>query len=1118
MSEFRVRWAQALKVLLRGALVVLFGLWPMLAHAQDKAQLFVTAEAGYGRLVLSFPGRNELPGYKVNYENGVLAVVFTEPMALTLPDVAVALPDYLSVARVDPDGRGVRFGLRTALNINHIEAGEKLFIDLMPLTWQGLPPGLPADVVADLAKRAERAARIAEQKRKADEAKRLNPTVALRVGRNPTFLRVEFTWNVDTKATFASKGGTANVDFEWPVPIDLYGLKADLPEELKQVASSVSADGSRVTFRVADGIVPRFYTSSPRQYVVDIDISRENGLAAAIEASEKAKAEREALAEAERRAHAEAQAVAAAEHETPSRQQTSLTPVISTVGSTVRVAFPFEQDTAAAVFRRGDTVWLLFDTSTAINAPAQNDALASIADRFEVMSAGETEVVRIDLSAERLATLGSEGRSWVLSLGDVLLNPTEPLTLSRVRDKEGHYQMLADLNRPAKVHQFRDPNVGDLLYVTTAYPPARGAARNLQYVDFAALRSVHGLVVKPETDELQVGLDGKNAVISTVQGLTLSAAADVRPPDAEAATTSRAGFVDLIAAKVDDLGEFARRREETISKAADAEGRLRDIARLELAELYIANQFGLEAIGVLNVLDQEMKAEDDQRKKLRLLQAMANVVAHRSSEALGILGATGYEDEVDSLMWRSIAKSDAGDYQGARLDAIASEGILDSYPGWVRSRFVLSAIRAAVETKDGSMASRLLGSVEFATLDDEQISTYQLLQGRLAELNGDMDEALDTYGQVIAADVRPTHAEAVYRTLLVLDQEGRVDLPKATATLAAEAMLWRGNKLEADMSKLLAELYFRDKKYREGFEVVKQAVAFYPENESITTLLDEAQQQFGALYLDGGADQLGEVDALSLYYDFQQLTPPGARGDEMIRNLARRLVKADLLAQAGVLLEYQIDNRLKGVAQAQIAADLAVIRIADRNPEGALRVLNRTRLADLSPLLERQRRILESRALIDAGREDLAIDLLSRVKGRDADLLRVDGFWKSKNYTQAAELIEVVYSPGQAGNELDQVGRMNVIKAAVGFVLANDALGVSRLRSKFADAMGKSAEWSIFNFVTSDIAPTSAEFKKVARQVADLDSLNAFLTSYREVYPGDEPMTPLEASPAPNAA
>lgn len=1116
MSEYRARLAQALKALCV-AIVALIGLWPALVYAQDKAQLFVTAEAGFGRLVLGFPGRNDLPKYKVKYENGVLAVEFPEPIELLLNDVAVALPNYISVARVDPDGRGVRFGLRTALNINHMEAGEKLFVDLMPPTWQGLPPGLPPEVVADLAKRAKEAERIAEQKRKADEAKRLNPVASLRVGRNPTFLRVEFNWNVDTKADFSVKDATAFVDFEWPVPVDLYSLKADLPEELKQVLNSVSPDGSRVTFRVAQGIVPRFYTASPRQYVLDIDIAKENGLAAAIEASEKAEAERAMLAEAERKAAEEEARRHAAEAETlnPSRQQTSLTPTISTVGSTVRVTFPFEQDTAAAVFRRGDTVWMLFDTSTTINPPTQNDALSSIATRFEVMQAGETEVVRLDLSAERLATLGSEGRSWVLSLGDVLLNPTEPVTLTRLRDNEGHYRMLADLNRPAKVHQFRDPSVGDLLNVVTAYPPSRGAARNLSYVDFSALRSVHGLVIKPEHDDVQVGIDGKNAVISTEAGLVLSAVDGIRPPDAEVATTSRAGFVDLIAAKVDDPGQFTRRREEAISKAADAEGRLRDIARLELAELYIANQFAFEAIGVLSVLDKDMKT-DDLRKKLQLLRAMADVVAYRPGEALGILTGGSYEEEVDSLMWRAIAKSDAGDFQGARLDAIASQGILDSYPGWVQSRFLLAAIRAAVETKDSATAARLLGEISFPKLDDEQITQYQLMQGRLAELNGDIDEALDTYGQVITADIRPTRAEAVYRTLLLLDREGRVDLPKATATLGAEAMLWRGNKLEADMSKLLAELYFRDQKYREGFEVVKQAVAFYPENDSINTLLAEAQKQFGALYLDGASEQLGDIEALALYYDFQQLTPPGARGDEMIRNLARRLVKADLLTQAGDLLEYQIDNRLKGVAQSQIAADLAVIRIADRNPEAALRVLNRTRLADLSPLLERQRRILESRALIDAGRQDLAIDLLSRVKGRDADLLRVDGFWKSKNYTHAAELLEVIYSPAEGGNELDQIGRMNVVKAAVGFVLANDSMGVSRLRAKFGDAMAQSAEWAIFNFVTSDITPTSAEFKKVARQVADLDSLNAFLVSYRQVYPGD-PMTPIAAAPA-NAA
>ena len=46
--------------------------------------------------------------------------------------------------------------------------------------------------------------------------------------------------------------------------------------------------------------------------------------------------------------------------------KTSIIPTVSTVGATVRVTFPFERDTAAAVFRRGDVVWMVFDTSVAI--------------------------------------------------------------------------------------------------------------------------------------------------------------------------------------------------------------------------------------------------------------------------------------------------------------------------------------------------------------------------------------------------------------------------------------------------------------------------------------------------------------------------------------------------------------------------------------------------------------------------------------------------------------------------------------------------------------------------------------------------------------------------------
>ena len=91
------------------------------------------------------------------------------------------------------------------------------------------------------------------------------------------------------------------------------------------------------------------------------------------------------------------------------------------------------------------------------------------------------------------------------------------------------------------------------------------------------------------------------------------------------------------------------------------------------------------------------------------------------------------------------------------------------------------------------------------------------------------------------------------------------------------------------------------------------------------------------------------------------------------------------------------------------------------------------------------------------------------------------------------------------------------MKAAVGFVLAGDKMGLSRLRSKFSDQMAKSAEWPLFEYVTRDIAPQSLEFRKLAQEVASADSLDAFISSYRELYSGAAELVP-DAAAVPGAA
>src|SRR5690606_40030018 len=78
-------------------------------------------------------------------------------------------------------------------------------------------------------------------------------------------------------------------------------------------------------------------------------------------------------------------------------------PYVSTVGATVRVVFPFVEETPAAVFRRGDVVWMLFDTRARLVRPeeASNQILDGLARDFTVESTGAAYVVRMALDENR---------------------------------------------------------------------------------------------------------------------------------------------------------------------------------------------------------------------------------------------------------------------------------------------------------------------------------------------------------------------------------------------------------------------------------------------------------------------------------------------------------------------------------------------------------------------------------------------------------------------------------------------------------------------------------------------------------------------------------------------
>ncbi len=1102
------RTGVVLLIAIIGGLVPAFGFVSM-AVAQDLARVEVESYNNFGRVVINFEDRYSLPAYTLESENGILIVKFNEEVNFNLPEIEQIIPKFISASRIDPDRRAIRFALKGDFKINKTEAGERLYIDIMPSNWQGLLPSLPTEIVEELSKRAQNALLLAQKKQKEELILKNKPSVEVKVGRHPSFIRLIVNWSVDVDARHSLLDQVIELKFDWPVAIDLTQIKSDLPDEIISIDNKIDKIDSIIIIKLKEQVVSRYYATSERQYIIDIDLNNVAG-----EGADIASLLPESIEQVTNEQLLTDLSMVKGNEDTKldieNDKKITIIPLVEQVGSTIRMTFPFESETAAAVFRRGDTLWMVFDTNASIGEPEKTKEFSSIAKEFSVVGAGQTSIIRINLSTDRLATLGSEGRAWVLSLGDVLLDPIELISLKRRQTRESLFEIVADLERPSKVHQLRDPIVGDLLEVVTSFPPARGIARELSMVEFNALRSVHGLVIKPLHDNIIVAIEDKNVIIRADKGLIVSTSKGARTAsEAWQDSEDRNGFIDLIPLVEEEPQRFFEQQRQIIQRIVDAEHNAVGAIRLQLAQYFLANQHYYEALGILNLIDKEL-AFGDLGVELNITRAAATLMAYRNEEALALLNKKAIEDDVDAMIWRTIARVRQREFSIAISDALASETIIDDYPKWVKTEFLLASTTAAIEINDIANATRFIVMIDTDNQSVETINKYRILLARIDEAEGRFDKALETLGQVIAADNRPTRASAVYYTIALLKRMKKLDSIKGANTLALEEIIWRGGDIEVKMMGLLGDLYFESGSFREAFSVSEQMLKTHPKSEEALELLEKSQQAFANLFLNGEAEQLPPIKALSLYYDFRHLTPVGARGDEMIRSLARRLVKVDLLEQAAELLQYQVDERLQGVARAQISADLAVIYLADRKPERAIEVIYDSRLVGIPQSLQRQRRILEVKALIDVGRAELALDILSNMQGKDADLLKVDAHWSANRYLQAAEIIEQLYESEMLNSTLSTSAKANIIKAGVGYVLAGDRIGLTRLRLKYGEQMSASSEWGLFDFVTAQVNATSLEFKKVMQEIANTNSLAAFLNAYNESYGPEGALTPIK--------
>lgn len=1109
-----------------------------------RGEAVLATENGYARLIVKL---DEDVDSEVSVAGSILIIRFKRAVDVPVDQISDAVPDYVGSARRDPDGSAIRLALSRKVKVNSMAAGERLFVDLLPESWKGMPPGLPPEVVRELSERARAAERALRQQQAANAPKPL-PPVRVRASVQPTFVRYVFELPESAGVSSSLGANKFSVVFDKPFKFDLADATLVAPANVGGIDQRVEGKNAVVDFALIGDVDVKAFRED-KSYIVDVgvqpaalpQIPSKASHAAPVNAAPKSAAAEPSKADGtQSKAAAAAASVAASAKvaeskvaepkpdtspatvvaaETPARIEAPTPPAASPAKSAdnmpvqiqhnsdgLRLNFAFDAATPAALFRRADAVWLLFDSTQGVDLDAIRSDAKSVVGEVSRIALPDGQAIRMRLIRPQLVALADTdgvtpstgGRRWTLTFADTLKTASEPLEARRNVADPRHATITIPLEGAGKLHRLTDPDAGDTLLVVTAKPPARGFIKRQDMVELSVLESVQGVVVRPKSDDVTATVSPDSVTLTRPGGLTLSSAR-MQP---ERATASVRPLFDDAVWRDDRAAAFLDRRNALIDAVGiAADGADKIAARLALARFYMAREMYPEAKGVLDLSLSEAKPGTEDATTLTM-HALASSLIGRPEQTLKDLASPAIGNSTNAQLWKALAFARQQKWAASREAFKNAELAVGTLPLELQRVILLDAMRASVEVKDYAGASARSDDLDAVGAGGDIAPMVALLRGRLADGLGQEKTALRDYKVAAGSTDRMAAAEAKLLEVELRQKRNEISAEDALNELETLSALWRGDGIEVRTLQQLSHLYAEAGRYAEALAASKTATRLQPNSDAARLAQDEASALFAQLYLSPKGDGMSPIDALATFYDYRELTPIGRRGDEMIRRLADRLIGVDLLGQAAELLQYQIDHRLEGAARAQVAARLAMVYLMNRKPDRAITALRGTRIADLAGELRQQRLLLEARAQSDIGRRDLALEIIASMTGREAIRLRSDIYWAARRWRESAEQIELYYGDRWRNfKPLDAVEKGDIIRATIGYALADDALGLARFREKYAPLMAGEADRAAFDMASKPASANNADLVKLAKMAGSVDTLDGFLREMQARFP-----------------
>lgn len=755
---------------------------------------------------------------------------------------------------------------------------------------------------------------------------------------------------------------------------------------------------------------------------------------------------------------------------------------------------------AAAIFARSGWLYVLFDHEVPASTVPPRDSIPSLLGAVEPVNFPGGGGFRLPMPAVVEPHASRQGNAWRVTFDRPGLPQAPGVAIVPDTAFALGARLLIKLPASPPVMSFPDPTTGDVLNVVPLPLDGQSVPTPRSYAEIQFPQTAQGVVIRSLDDRLLVQPVREGVEISVPGGLRLSPAEDsvvAAPPEAERKPDRFFDFQKW--ATVGD-GDFTRGRQALMSAIMAMPPEEKTRGWLDMARYYAGKGFGPEALSLLEMVRQQ-QPDLEKRPEFQAVRGSARILTNKVQDGLADLSSPYLKDEPDVALWQAYGAHRMGDDATAYKLFESRRDLLRSYLEPFGTRFALAAAEAALANHDPAAATVQLDRLTRRGMDKGSAqSAIYYLKGEAQRLAGDDGKAIDFYQKSTEGTDRLYRTKARLALIEEKSKTGKLT-PKQTAEeMEKMRFAWTGDALELKILREVADAHVKAGEYPEAFDTMKRALTLYPDSPDAPDISKQMTSTFVNLFVRDEASKMPPLEALSLYEQYKELTPPGPDGDTVIRILAERLVDVDLLDRAAELLDHQVDYRLQGEQKGRVGAREAAIRLLNSQPDQAIAALDKSEVPDQPDDLGEERRLLRARALSKLGRSADAVALLQTDHTRPANLLRIDIAWHAKEWASAAQaLADVIGPPPAPGKPLDPAVSNLVVNRAVALSLAQDVAGLQKLRADYGAAMDQGPNADMFKVVTRPQEATGLlDAATIQSQVKEIDLFKGFLDSYRK--------------------